>query len=161
MYRIASYDNKHKNQVIELILDIQQNEFHIPISINEQQDLLTIDEHYKQGNGNFWVALNGNDVIGTIALMDIGQSRGALRKMFVAKDHRGKEKRIAQDLYDTVEAHCKSNEIYELYLGTVSVLKAAHRFYMRNGFSLIAKELLPETFPVLAVDELFFRKRIE
>jgi predicted N-acetyltransferase YhbS len=42
-------------------------------------------------------------------------------------------------------------------LGTVEQLKAAHRFYERNGFESIAKEDLPVYFPLMSTDTMFFQ----
>ena len=44
---------------------------------------------YRRGNGNFWVALADGEVVGTLALLDLGEGQGALRKMFVQAPHRG------------------------------------------------------------------------
>jgi GNAT superfamily N-acetyltransferase len=60
--------------------------------------------------------------------------------MFVRKDYRGKELGIAQLLLDNLVAYCRENDINAIYLGTVD-LKAAHRFYEKNGFTRIAKEI--------------------
>jgi hypothetical protein len=37
-------------------------------------------------------------------------------------------------------------------------MKAAHRFYEKNGFVEIAKEQLPESFPLMRVDNRFFKR---
>ena len=50
------------------------------------------------------------------------------------KEFRGREYNIAQTLLETLISYCKDNEINDIYLGTVSVLKAAQRFYERNYF---------------------------
>lgn len=44
-------------QVIDLILQIQQQEYNISITKDDQPDLFTIEEYYQTANGNFWVAL--------------------------------------------------------------------------------------------------------
>ena len=38
----------------------------------DQPDLLQIPQFYQSGAGNFWVALDGEEVVGTVALLDIG-----------------------------------------------------------------------------------------
>jgi hypothetical protein len=45
-----------------------------------------------------------------------------------------------------------------IFLGTMSRFLAAHRFYEKNGFDLVTRETLPETFPVMAVDTRFYRR---
>jgi hypothetical protein len=89
MIAIAPFAEKHLPGVVDVILPIQQAEFNIPISLEAQPDLLDIPGFYQKNNGNFWVALQGNEVVGTVALLDIGRGPGALRKMFVKKPFRG------------------------------------------------------------------------
>jgi hypothetical protein len=44
-----------------------------------------------------------------------------------------------------------------VYLGTIDRLRAALRFYAKNGFVEVQKESLPASFPRMAVDTRFFR----
>jgi len=92
--RIEVYDKKFQQEVIELVLNIQQNEFNVPVTINDQPDLMNIENFYCKKNGNFWIALDGEKVVGTIALIDIENKQVCLRKMFVDKNYRGKEKGV-------------------------------------------------------------------
>lgn len=154
---IGFYQEKYKEAIAELILNIQQNEFNVPVTITDQPDLLNITNVYCQKNGNFWVAVENEKVIGTIALIDFDNGQAALRKMFVHKNHRGKEKGIGQLLMNTVINWCRQKQIGEIYLGTVEQLHAAKRFYVKNGFVKIEKEALPEKFPLMQVDTEFFK----
>jgi ribosomal protein S18 acetylase RimI-like enzyme len=160
MITIQPFENQDTDQIINLILNIQQNEFQVPITINEQQDLLNIPSFYQHGKGDFWVAKAGEEIVGTIALIDCGENIGTIRKMFVKKEFRGKEHGIAQRLMDILEASSRENNIKNLYLGTIEKLQAAIRFYERNGFTLIEKQHLPSVFPIMAVDTHFFEKEI-
>ncbi|MEP7375794.1 MAG: GNAT family N-acetyltransferase [Chitinophagaceae bacterium] len=154
---IETYREKYKAEITQLILNIQQNEFNVPVTITDQPDLLDIENFYFRKDGNFWVAVENERVIGTIALIDIGNRQSALRKMFVHKDHRGKEKGIGQLLLNTLINWCRQKGIDEIYLGTVEQLHAAKRFYERNGFVKVEKALLPGTFPLMPVDTEFFK----
>jgi N-acetylglutamate synthase-like GNAT family acetyltransferase len=156
---IQEYSDLYKDQVINLILGIQVEEFSIPVSIQDQPDLLQIPLFYQKGNGNFWIALDGEAVVGTIALIDIGNFQVALRKMFVAKAYRGKEHGVAQNLLQVLLAWCQKKELCEIYLGTTTAYLAAHRFYEKNSFEEIMKEDLPAAFPVMQVDSKFYRYR--
>jgi putative acetyltransferase len=162
MITIQPFENQDTNQIVNLILNIQQNEFQVPITINEQQDLLNIPSFYQHGKGNFWVAKakSEGEVVGTIALIDCGENVGTIRKMFVKKEFRGKEHGIAQRLLDILESSSRENGITNLYLGTLERLQAAIRFYERNGFTLIEKQNLPSVFPLMPVDTHFFEKEI-
>ncbi|MCJ7936022.1 MAG: GNAT family N-acetyltransferase [Chryseobacterium sp.] len=154
---IQSIDNSHSEQAIDLILNIQQKEFNIPITISDQPDLLQIEGFYKKTGGNFWGAFIEGELVGSIALVKFYERAGAIRKMFVKKEFRGKEFNIAQILLDVLVTFCRENGIDDLYLGTVTVLKAAQRFYERNHFTKIEKEKLPASFPLMSADDIFYR----
>ena len=53
---VKEYSNEYQAQVVDLILHIQQQEYNIQITKDDQPDLFTIEEFYQTGNGNFWVA---------------------------------------------------------------------------------------------------------
>ena len=154
---IEPYNDLHKNEVAELILNIQNAEFGIPITLELQPDLNAISEFYQTNNGNFWIAKIDDEIIGTISLLDIGNRQGALRKMFVRKDHRGKEFGVGQKLLTTLLNWSRHRRITEIFLGTTEKFIAAQRFYEKNGFKEIQKHELPQAFPVMEVDIKFYR----
>lgn len=158
MYKIIYYDKKYEQEVIDLILNIQQNEFNVPITIEEQPDLRDVAHVYQTNKGNFWIALDEKTeaVVGTIALIDGQKGLGAIRKMFVRADTRGSG--IAQKLLDELLEWAQKHEFSELMLGTIERLVAARKFYVRNDFSLIDAQDLPPHFPRMAVDTLFYRR---
>ena len=132
--QIIPIENKFSNEVVDLILNIQQKEFNVAITIEDQPDLLNIKNFYYTSGGHFWGAFVNDELVGTIALIKFNDSEAAIRKMFVKKEYRGKEFSIAQKLLDTLLDYCSENEIDDLYLGTITVLEAALRFYERNHF---------------------------
>jgi N-acetylglutamate synthase-like GNAT family acetyltransferase len=157
MIRIEPFREDYARGVTAVILPIQQQEFNIQITLADQPDLLDIASFYQKGSGNFWVALSDGEVIGTIALLDIGQGNGALRKMFVTPAFRGRPHGVALLLLDTLLGWGRSHQMKTIYLGTTAQFLAAHRFYEKNGFSQIEKSDLPSTFPVMAVDSWFYQ----
>lgn len=159
MIEIKSFTNEYGAGVVALILPIQQAEFDIPITLNDQPDLLNIPDFYQQGNGNFWVALADGVVVGTISLLDIGNGQAALRKMFVNAQFRGAAHGVAQRLLSTLFDWSRTHGIREVYLGTTAKYLAAHRFYEKNSFAEIQKAELPAKFPVLSVDSKFYLYR--
>ncbi|MCM1183299.1 MAG: GNAT family N-acetyltransferase [Roseburia sp.] len=140
--RITHYEEPYKEQVIELILNIQNNEAGIGLSLEEQPDLKDIDSFYKKDGGAFLLALNELDeVIGTIALMNKGNGIGILKKFFVRADCRSQKAGLR--LYLSLSDFCAENHINTLILDTPAVAKASHKFYEQNGFVRIEKSALP------------------
>nr|WP_199000538.1 GNAT family N-acetyltransferase [Flavobacterium sp. ASV13] len=152
---IIPIENQYEEAIVDLILNIQQKEFNIAITINDQPDLLNITNFYYADGGHFWGAFINDELVGTIALVKFSDTEAAIRKMFVKKEYRGKEFGIAQKLLDTLLDYCAVNKIDNIYLGTISVLEAALRFYERNHFVRIEKDSLPAAFPVMSADNVF------
>jgi N-acetylglutamate synthase-like GNAT family acetyltransferase len=156
--QIVPFAPQHVAGVGALIVGIQRDEFQIPITLEDQPDLGNIPALYQQGAGNFWVALSDGEVVGTVALLDLGNLQGALRKMFVHAGYRGAGHGVSARLLETLLAWSRARGVKEIYLGTTEKFLAAHRFYERNGFQRIPANELPPTFPKMAVDSRFYRR---
>ena len=155
--QIVPFGHEHREQVGELIISIQREEFAIPITLEEQPDLFDVDNFYRHGRGDFFVAIHDGSVVGTIALKDIGANQGALRKMFVHRDYRGAEKGVAVRLLNHLLHEARQRGFKHIYLGTTDAFKAAHRFYEKNGFTEIFERDLPAMFPRMKQDTKFYR----
>jgi len=155
--QIDEFSPKYQEDILDLIVNIQQKEFKIAITAEDQPDLCNIKDFFQKGKGNFWVAVFNEKVVGTISLRDIGNDQVALRKMFVNKEFRGERYQVALKLLDTLLTWAKLKKIKEVYLGTTSKFLAAHRFYEKNGFCEIAAASLPSAFPIMKVDTKFYK----
>ncbi|WP_233268441.1 GNAT family N-acetyltransferase [Pantoea sp. BAV 3049] len=154
---LARYQPRFQSGVVALILPIQNAEFGIEISAEQQPDLSDIGNFYQSGSGDFWLALNGDRVVGCIGLKDIGNRQAALRKMFVAEAWRGRDKGVANALLNTLLGHASQQKLSDIFLGTTSKFLAAHRFYEKNGFQEVQPDTLPAAFPLMKVDSKFYR----
>ena len=157
---IIAFSSDYTEQVISMIVNIQQKEFDLPITADDQPDLSRIPAFYQKGKGNFWIALMGKEVVGTLSLLDIDNSRVALRKMFVHPDYRGTKQGTATKLLEEAIAWAEARAVREILLGTTPKFKAAHRFYEKNGFIEIPEEELPDSFPIMKVDTKFYSRQI-
>jgi N-acetylglutamate synthase-like GNAT family acetyltransferase len=151
---IQIYSDIHQKQVENLVLGVQNDEFKLGLTAQDQPDLPNIGKFYK--NGRFWVALNEqNQVVGTIGLEPLNESQAALRKMFLDKSMRGnKDLNLAQNLFETLLTFAQQRGFQELWLDTPPPAKAAHRFYERNGFELMPRESVPSTYKVPSINDL-------
>ena len=158
MITIKPFSPEFMTGVVDLIVPIQREEFGFSITAEDQPDLFKIPDFYQTKSGNFWIALDGDNVVGTISLVDLGNQQAALRKMFVHKAVRGNG--TAKRLLDTLFQWAKDKDLQEIYLGTTDRFLAAHRFYEKNGFEEIRPAELPGTFLYMPVDTKFYRYRI-
>ena len=138
---IETYKGKYDDEIISLILDIQNNEAKINLSLQEQPDLIDISRFYQQDGGEFWIALSDEKVVGTIGLMLKENQCAILKKFFVHKDFRSKK--VGLSLYNALLKYAKEIDIQHIILDTPSVATASHRFYERAGFHIISMEELP------------------
>jgi GNAT superfamily N-acetyltransferase len=157
---VVPYSPEHQQGVIDVILQIQQSEFGFSITLEEQPDLLDIPGFYQRGSGNFWVALSGGQVVGTVSLLDIGAAHWALRKMFVRSNYRGPNHQVARRLLERLIRWCQEKKIRQVFLGTTAKFVAAHRFYEKSEFEEIPKADLPAAFPIMSVDTKFYMRTI-
>ncbi|MBD8496519.1 GNAT family N-acetyltransferase [Pseudomonas syringae] len=154
--RIQRFEPADQPGVINVIVPIQREEFGIAITAADQPDLAAIPDFYQQGNGDFWVARHGDTVVGTLGLKDIGDGQAALRKMFVAAAFRGREYGVATQLLARLLTDARARGVRRILLGTTDKFLAAHRFYEKHGFTEIAQDSLPASFPRMAVDSRFY-----
>lgn len=137
---IEAYSGKYDNEIISLILDIQNNEAKINLSIDEQPDLKNIAGYYQTGGGQFWIAVENERVVGTIGLMPADNNCGILKKFFVRKEYRSKKLGLA--LYQKLLEYAETKGIHTLILDTTSVAVQSHKFYEKAGFKRISKNEL-------------------
>jgi len=154
--RIEDFSIEYSQHVVDLVIGIQRDEFGLKTSPAEQPDLVDINGHYRDANGNFWLALDEDSVVGTIGLLDLGNGLGSLRKMFVRPKYRGTG--TAERLLDQLLAWTKSKGFTQLFLGTTSAYHAAQRFYEKHGFHALPRTMLPKNFPVFEIEDRFYHR---
>ena len=153
MIEIEIYNPIYHEEVVELVTSIQQKEFAIPITYEDQPDLADIAGFFD----GFWVAKYSNKLVGTIGLKII-KDFALIRKMFVAEEFRGSVFGIGQKLLTSLEAEVSSRELSKIYLGTTEFFKAAHKFYEKNNYTEIPISNLPFEFPIMHIDTKFYLK---
>ena len=155
LYR--SYTPADEDAVLAHILAIQRDEFGVEVTAEDQPDLREVRAVYQSGTGGFWVAEREGRIVGTIGLIGFGDGQGALRKMFVAAEARGREAGVGAKLLSVLVDYAKAQGFTAITLGTVEKLHAARRFYQKNGFAAVLQEELPTGFPRMPVDTHFYR----
>jgi len=150
-----------RKSIVNMISDIQENEFLIPITKETNLGVLKAeDEFYYHNSYNFWYAVNKEGkILGSIGLKKINNQYGEIKKLFVIKEYRSKG--VAQKLMNTLLKAASKHKFEFLILGTIDKLHAALKFYSKYKFTPICKNDLPKGFEMNSLDNLFFRKEIE
>ena len=149
-----------RKQIVNMISDIQENEFLIPITKETNAGVLKAEEEFYFNNSyNFWYAVNDKGkILGSIGLKKINNQYGEIKKLFVIKDYRSKG--VAQKLMNTLLKAALKHKLECLILGSVDKFHAAHKFYSKCGFTPMGQKDLPHGFEENPFDNLFFRKEI-
>lgn len=149
-----------RKQIINMIENIQKNEFAIPITDDINLCILKAEKDFHYNSSyNFWYAIDPNgSIIGSIGLKKIDDQYGEIKKLFVVKEYRNKG--VAQRLMNTLIKAAAKHEFDFLILGTVDKLQAAHKFYNKYGFEQINQQDLPARFEVCHLDTMFFMANV-
>ena len=167
MISIETYNGKYDDEIISLILDIQNNESKINLSLEEQPDLKDIRNCYQKDGGEFWIAIKNGEVIGTIGLMIKEDNWAVMKKFFVKAEYRSQKVGLA--LYKKLLEYAVKMGVKHILLDTPSVAKASHKFYEKAGFNKVDLKDIPVkyTFPdrnsliyVLDIWLIFIKKAI-
>lgn len=140
---IIVFDNKYTQEIIDLVLSCQNDGTRPIVGVESQPDLLNIESEYIDKGGNFWIALENDKVIGTIAFCPYSDKIGVLKKFFVNEKYRGYPNYLGQKLYATLFEYVKSNNFNTIILDTPNNTQRAHKFYKKAGFKQIPYENLP------------------
>ncbi|HWD42088.1 MAG TPA: GNAT family N-acetyltransferase [Fimbriimonas sp.] len=95
-------------------------------------DLRDFSTVYAEPNGVFFVEIERETIVGTGGLATVGPSEGKIRKMYVARSHRGHGvgKRILRALID----EAKGRRMESVVLETMDSMETAIRMYESAGF---------------------------
>jgi len=156
-FYISTYNKEYKDQVIDLIFSIWNDEHKFSVSYESKPDLFAIESFYSGLKGKFFLGVAANEeVVGTIAIENLNSENFALKRMFVKKEFR--RQGVAQELFNKIIDWAKSNGAKTIYLSTHSEKSAAAvKFYRKNNFKEIDKEQVPPNFPIFKDDDVFMR----
>ena len=150
--KIVGYNQAHADQVLQLLKETLGDEFGFEIGDNYGEDIVDIDGHYLDDGGGFWVALEGDEVIGCMGFEKTSEDRGCMKRFYIKKNYR--RKGVGLKLLEELVGFCKKNNIKEIYASTIAEMTGAANFYLKNGFERIDK--MPEEMP-RHIDTEFFQ----
>ena len=106
------------------------SEAHDPSQIDAIIDRLPYP--YVLPDGGLWVAWEGGEAVGCVALQPIGENAGEVKRMYVRPAFRGKG--IARRLATLVIDEARHRGYAKLRLGTLSSMEPAQNLYRSLGF---------------------------
>ena len=108
-----TYSSQYTAKIIKLILDIQNNEAKIGLTLEEQPDLSDIERYYRKSGSEFWIALSDGKVVGTIGLIMRENECAVMKKFFVKREFRSQK--IGLALYQELLQFAKAAGVLQSY----------------------------------------------
>jgi N-acetylglutamate synthase-like GNAT family acetyltransferase len=144
MPTVRSWEEGDREAVIALVLTIQNEEYDVGITLEEQPDLLDVRRYYFVSGGHFWVALRpDNELVGCIGLHRLTDQIGVLKKFFVHASDRGPTRGHSEALFQTLVRFARDRGLLWIMLDSPGIATRSHAFYLRKGFVRVNHEQLP------------------
>lgn len=159
-HTIRAFSRADQALVEALVLGIQQAEFSLALTAENQPDLKDVAAFFAGPGSGFWVTLIDNEIVGCIGLEAIAGDVAVMRKFMVARAHRGSASGVASGLLATFEAHARAQGHSTIALSTVLETKAAQRFYTKMGYVAATAADMPPGFTPGVLDQVFFIKTL-
>jgi len=96
-------------------------------------DIERVSENYAGEGETFFVATDGNRIVGTAGIKREDDRQAMLRRIFVDPDYR--KRRIGSQLIDKAVSFCKGQGYDEIIFKTTSRMSDAIRMCEANGFT--------------------------
>ncbi len=134
---IERYNNMHFDElcsVIEQVLREYEFEFGIG-SLRGDLIALSNNQAYKESKEAFWVARDGDKVIGSIALRSRDDGLAELKRFYLLSEYRGAG--IGSKLYDVAEQFAIDKGYEGIWLESSRRFKSAEKLYKKKGYRLL------------------------
>ena len=147
---ISPFKAEHSDAVRDLFIRVNRllapphmtDAFEHYIIESLEQEIDRIPQYYAEKEGQFWVVLSKNHVVGMFGLEPSGPNAMELRRMYVDPDFR--RRGIAQEMMRAAEDYCRNTGQHRLDLSTSEVQSEALAFYRQAGYELVREEVADE-----------------
>lgn len=113
--------------------------FEIYIARSLAEEIDKVSEYYSKRKGGFWVAVDGERIVGTFGLETSSDGGMELRRMYVDPDFR--RRGIARTMLDFAEEECRRRNRPRINLSTSELQSEAVAFYQNAGYERAGEEL--------------------
>lgn len=142
MFKIRRFSAGDSHPVEVLITSIMNEEFHQDKKAYPIDDIKSIHQSYGDIGEAFFVAIDGEKIVGTVGVKKEDDRVALMRRLFVAIPYR--KRRIGQQLIDRVFQFCKEVGYQEIVFKTTSRMEGAIKLCQKCGFVPRAKLKLGE-----------------
>ena len=132
MIKVSRFKPENQEAVKSLISRIMTEEFGDALTAYPTDDLNQVDKSYGALGEAFFVALDGDQVVGTVAIKKEDDRVALLRRLFVSPDFRGRK--IGSKLIIAALKFCRDVGYQEIVFKTTSKMTAAILICQKSGF---------------------------
>ena len=137
MIQIRRFQTVDGPAIVRLISTVMEQEFPQSASAFPTDDLTNISDIYGKLGEAFFVAYDGEKIVGTAGVKREDERIALMRRVFVAPTHRNQK--IGMRLIERVIDFCKEVGYQEVVFKTSSKMDAAIKLCQKNGFVQRAK----------------------
>lgn len=137
--RIIEYENKYQDK-LEIFYQIMFNFMKFDwLPESKDSDLRNINKEYIENNGNFWILINNNKIIGTIALKYFNNKIAELKRFYILPNYQSQG--YGKKLLEKLLSYSKKIGYRYLRLDTTKKSKEAinlfknYEFYNINNYN--------------------------
>jgi GNAT superfamily N-acetyltransferase len=113
--------------------------FEAYISCSLKEEINRVFDYYREREGGFWVAADGDKIVGTFGLESSGHDAMELRRMYVDPDLR--RRGIARRMLHVAEQACRRRGRSRMVLSTSELQQEALSLYRNAGYELVREEV--------------------
>lgn len=135
MIIIIPFEKIYEEDVRAFVKGVTKEMGRTNVSRANTPDLYDIYKNYQEKNGNFWIALDNGEVVGTLGLQNMGRARGYLERMYVKNESR--RQGIGSRLFNELLMFLTDERYQEIYLETSKTEVSSKNFYTKMGFRKI------------------------
>jgi len=145
--KIRPFEDNDAGQVRDLFIKVnrllappqQKEAFEGYITRSLAEEIDRISDYYARIEGGFWVAVNGENIVGMFGLEPSSSEAMELRRMYV--DPQARRQGIAQKMLSFAEDECRRRRRPNMDLSTSELQGDALGFYQKCGYQLVREEI--------------------
>ncbi len=131
MCRILPYLPEHREPMVAVVQEVHREYGFTWEAEGYHRDLYTVESYYLATGGMFWVAMDGERVVGCVGVTIHGDEC-ELHRLYLLSSYRGRG--LGRRLLETTIAFARERGCRRMIAWSDVKLPDAHRLYLKMGF---------------------------
>jgi len=140
--KIRPVIKKDVPQIIKLIGDIWAEYDCVLDTETDDKYLIAPDDYFHSKDGEFWVVAERNEIVGTVAVIMLGETTAELKSLYVGKNFRNQG--LGENLTKLAVKFASLKGRSEIILWSDTRFIEAHKLYEKIGFKRLGERELDD-----------------